>query len=83
MYDVLIKGGRVIDGTGSPWKKADVGISGESISKIGKIPESDAETVIDAGGLVVSPGWIDIHLHADHTVLARALPDTGFSGIRL
>ncbi len=71
MYDVLIKGGRVIDGTGSPWKKADVGISGESISKIGKIPESDAETVIDAGGLVVSPGWIDIHLHADHTVLGN------------
>jgi N-acyl-D-aspartate/D-glutamate deacylase len=36
MYDVLIKGGLVIDGTGSPWRKTDVGISGESISKIGR-----------------------------------------------
>jgi N-acyl-D-amino-acid deacylase len=71
MYDVLIKGGRVIDGTGSPWKKADVGISGESISKIGLIQESDAEKVIDTEGLVVSPGWIDIHVHADHTVLGN------------
>ena len=71
MYDVLIKGGRVIDGTGSPWRKADVGISGESISKIGLIPGSDAEKVIDASGLVVSPGWIDIHVHADHTVLGN------------
>jgi len=71
MYDVLIKGGRVIDGTGSPWRKADVGISDKSIKKIGLISESDAEKVIDARGLVVSPGWIDIHIHADHTVLGN------------
>ena len=71
MYDILIKGGRVIDGTGSPWRKADVGINGESIAKIGLIPESDAERVVDARGLVVSPGWIDIHVHADHTVLGN------------
>ena len=71
MYDLLIKGGRVIDGTGSPWRKADVGISGDSLAKIGMISESDAERVIDARDLVVSPGWIDIHIHADHTVLGN------------
>lgn len=71
MYDVLVKGGRVIDGTGSPWKKSDIGISGESIAKIGVIPESEAEHVLDANGLMVSPGWIDIHMHADHTVLGN------------
>jgi N-acyl-D-amino-acid deacylase len=71
MYDVLIKGGRVIDGTGSPWRKVDVGVSDKSIKKIGLISESDAERVLDARGLVVSPGWIDIHIHADHTVLGN------------
>lgn len=71
MYDVLVKGGAVIDGTGSPWRKADVAISGDSIAKIGKVPESEAEQIIDAKGLTVSPGWIDIHLHADHTVLGN------------
>jgi len=71
MYDVLIKGGHVIDGTGSPWRKTDIGISGESITKIGLIPESNADKVIDAKGLMVSPGWIDIHDHADHTILGN------------
>jgi len=71
MFDVLIRGGRVVDGTGSPWRRVDVGVSGESITKIGLISESDAERVIDARGLVVSPGWIVFLLHADHTVLGN------------
>lgn len=70
MYDVLVKGGRLVDGTGSPWVKADVGITGDSISKVGVI-EADADRVIDARELTVSPGWIDIHVHADHTVLGN------------
>ena len=48
MHDLLIKDGRVIDGTGSPWRKADIGITDDTITKIGHIPESDAGRLIDA-----------------------------------
>lgn len=70
-YDIILKNGRLVDGTGSPWRNADVGISGNSIAFIGSISDSEGKRVIDTSGLVVSPGWIDIHLHADHTVLGN------------
>lgn len=63
-FDIVIKGGRVIDGSGNPWYKADVGILGERIVSIGDLSNSSAEQVIDATGLVVSPGFIDPHTHA-------------------
>ena len=69
-YELLIKNGTIIDGTGSPWIKADLAVEDEHIAKIGNIKE-DAERVIDAKGLVISPGWIDIHVHADHTILGN------------
>ena len=64
-FDIIIKDGRVIDGTGNPWYKADVGIVGERIREIGILPASSADTVIDASELAVSPGFIDIHAHSD------------------
>ena len=67
MYDLIIKNGTVIDGTGVPGIKADIGILNGKISKIGNILEN-ANTIIDATGLVVSPGFIDSHSHADHKV---------------
>ncbi|HEV2424778.1 MAG TPA: D-alanyl-D-alanine carboxypeptidase/D-alanyl-D-alanine-endopeptidase, partial [Terriglobia bacterium] len=59
-YDVILKGGRVIDGTGDPWFAADVGIRGDRIAAIGRLDPSQARRVIDATGLVVAPGFIDM-----------------------
>jgi len=64
-FDYVIKNGKVIDGTGNPWYKADIGIIGDKIAEIGLIPEEKGEMVIDAKGKVVSPGFIDIHTHTE------------------
>lgn len=67
-FDIVIKNGRVIDGTGNPWFKADIGITKGKIKKIGLIEPSEKTKVIDAKGLIVCPGFIDIHSHADYTI---------------
>ncbi len=59
-YDLVIQGGKVVDGSGAPWYVADVGIREGKIAKIGRIAAGEAETVIDARGLVVAPGFIDM-----------------------
>jgi N-acyl-D-aspartate/D-glutamate deacylase len=64
MHDVIIRGGELVDGTGTPARRADVAISGGRIVEIGKIDDS-ARRTIDAGGQVVAPGFIDIHTHLD------------------
>lgn len=63
-YDVLIRHGRVVDGTGAPWVRADVAIAGDRIAAVGKLEGSAAKHVIDATGLYVAPGFIDGHTHA-------------------
>ncbi len=63
-FDILIKGGRVVDGSGNPWIYADVGINDDRIASIGNLDGASATHEIDATGLVVAPGFIDPHTHA-------------------
>jgi N-acyl-D-amino-acid deacylase len=64
--DLVIRNGRVVDGTGNPWSRGDVGIRGDQIVAVGRIAaEAPARRSIDASGLVVAPGFIDAHSHSD------------------
>jgi N-acyl-D-aspartate/D-glutamate deacylase len=78
-YDLLIRGGRVIDGTGAPWFYADVGVRGGRIAAIGRLQDHPAAEVIEAKGSVVAPGFIDMHSHSD---LALLKDGRGLSKIR-
>jgi len=69
MYDLIFKGGRVVDGTGNPWFKADVAVRDGRIAAVATRIDEDAGMVLDASGLVVAPGFIDIHTHTDRTIL--------------
>ncbi len=68
-YDLLIKGGRIIDGSGSPWYEGDVAVKNGKIAAVGRLVNPTARRVIDATGLVVAPGFIDLHTHSDYTLL--------------
>src|SRR5216684_3341260 len=63
-FDVLIQHARIVDGSGNPWYNGDIGIRGDSIVAIGRLDGSPAKLTIDAHGLTVAPGFIDIHTHA-------------------
>ncbi len=69
MFDILIKNGFIIDGSGNPWFKADIAIEEGKICKIGRISISEADEIIDASGLIVAPGFIDMHSHSDFFLL--------------
>ena len=63
-YDLIILGGKVVDGSGNPWYHADIAIKNDRIAEIGQLSNHEAKRVIDAHGLVVAPGFIDPHTHA-------------------
>jgi N-acyl-D-amino-acid deacylase len=73
MFDLVLSGGRVVDGTGAPWFRADVGIRGDRIAAVGALGRAEARERRDAAGLVVAPGFVDTHVHADLALLVDPL----------
>ncbi|MEQ1911601.1 MAG: amidohydrolase family protein, partial [Vicinamibacterales bacterium] len=65
IFDLVIRGGRVIDGAGNPWFAADIGIKGDSIAAVAPHLDATGARTIDAAGLVVAPGFIDVHSHSE------------------
>lgn len=72
-FDILIRNGRVLDGTGNPWYRADIGIRGDRIVAVGALGNAKAATIVDANDRFVSPGFIDVHSHAGPGLLTDAL----------
>lgn len=76
MLDVLIRNGRIVDGSGSPWFRGEIGIRGERIVAIRHRIRDEAPRTIDAAGQVVSPGFIDMHTHSDLRVFVHPEEDS-------
>jgi N-acyl-D-aspartate/D-glutamate deacylase len=74
-FDILIKNGKVLDGTGNPWFYADIGINDDKIVWIGNSDNVTAEEIIDASGLYISPGFIDVHSHAGSGLASESLSE--------
>ncbi len=71
MHDLVIRGATVIDGSGAPAFGADVAVDGGIITEVGRLESSSAQATIPADGLVVAPGFIDLHAHSDLMLLER------------
>ena len=81
-YDVVVRNGHIVDGTGSPWYAADIGIRGGKIAAIGHLEGAPARRSIDAHGMVVAPGFIDMLGQSELTILVDPrLPSKIFQGI--
>jgi N-acyl-D-amino-acid deacylase len=72
-FDVLIQNGRVMDGSGNPWLRTDVGIRGGTIAAVGHLPDAQSKRTIDAADRLVTPGFIDVHSHAGEGLTRPAL----------
>src|SRR4051812_26100311 len=81
-FDTIIKDGMIIDGARNPRFRSDIGIKDGVITRIGKIATNRGKRVIDATGLVVAPGFIDLHTHYDAQVFWDPyLSTSGFHGV--
>jgi len=70
-HDIVLHGGRIVDGTGSPWRRGDVAIDGSEIAALGPPGSLDGDEVVDVSGRAVAPGFVDIHTHSDFTLPAN------------
>src|SRR5690242_4075520 len=81
-YDLIIRNGHIIDGTGSPWYSGDIGIRNGRIAAVGFIGTAQAKRTLDAHGMVVAPGFIDMLGQSELTILVNPhLPSKIFQGI--
>ncbi len=76
MFDTLITGGRLADGTGNPLRRADVAITGDQIVAVGRLADAQANNRIDATGKIVCPGFVDPHSHSDRSVHINPTADS-------
>jgi N-acyl-D-amino-acid deacylase len=74
-YDLVLRGGRVLDGSGNPWYAADIGIRAGKVAAVGRLAEATAARTLDAAGLVVAPGFIDVHAHVETGLRERRTAD--------
>ena len=70
-YDVIIRNGRIVDGTGNPAYRADVGIKNGKIAQIGRMAAAKAKRIIEADGSIVAPGFVDVHTHVDRDIAEK------------
>jgi len=75
LYDLLIRNGTLVDGSGGPAVQLDVAVVGDSIVRIGKLGQEQAHETIDAEHLVVAPGFVDVHSHSELRLLAPPVPE--------
>src|ERR1051325_2375577 len=81
-FDLIVRNGHIVDGTGSPWYAADIGIRGGKIAAIGRLDGAPAKRAIDARGMVVAPGFIDMLGQSELTILVDPrLPSKIYQGI--
>lgn len=74
-YDLIIRNGKIIDGTGNSWYYADIAVKDGKIAAIGKLSNTSATKFVDAKGLIVAPGFIDVHGHIEGGIISRATAD--------
>ena len=70
-YDLILRGGEVIDGSGAGRFGADVAVKGDRIAHIGRLDRADAERVVNVTGRIICPGFIDVHTHDDRVCIDR------------